>query len=334
MAYKTFLGIPGFGDLIRELAGRFPDTALAHPTGVLCRGGDLSLPTLLAAYSRGIFPWFDENSPILWWSPDPRCVILPEEYHLPRRSRRTLRQKNFAITLDQAFEQVITSCGRRAQTWITPDIVESFLVLHATGFAHSVEAWLDDRLVGGLYGLALGRAFFGESMFHTESEASRACLAALIALMKERGMTLLDCQQETPHIMAQGGRLLPRQDFEQRLARALAAPEQELQGRQEQQEGQGTPKAQAAQDAGETVHYRGRPQDLPGAGGTASRAHDSAGWQDAAERSEARTAGRVPNILACEYADLPGQRKSLWPFLPWRTSYVFREGSWKPVNGV
>ncbi|HIV99609.1 MAG TPA: leucyl/phenylalanyl-tRNA--protein transferase [Candidatus Desulfovibrio intestinipullorum] len=331
MAYKTFLGIPGFGDLIRELAGRFPDTALAHPTGVLCRGGDLSLPTLLAAYSRGIFPWFDENSPILWWSPDPRCVILPEEYHLPRRSRRTLRQKNFAITLDQAFEQVITSCGRRAQTWITPDIVESFLVLHATGFAHSVEAWLDDRLVGGLYGLALGRAFFGESMFHTESEASRACLAALIALMKERGMTLLDCQQETPHIMAQGGRLLPRQDFEQRLARALAAPEQEQQGTPKAQDAQDT---QDTQDAEKSVHYRARPQDLPGAGGTASRAHDSAGWQDAAERSEARTAGRVPNILACEYADLPGQRKSLWPFLPWRTSYVFREGSWKPVNGV
>ena len=227
MAYKTFLGIPGFGDLIRELAGRFPDTALAHPTGVLCRGGDLSLPTLLAAYSRGIFPWFDENSPILWWSPDPRCVILPEEYHLPRRSRRTLRQKNFAITLDQAFEQVITSCGRRAQTWITPDIVESFLVLHATGFAHSVEAWLDDRLVGGLYGLALGRAFFGESMFHLCPEASRAALAGLVAFLRERDFLLLDCQQATPHMLAMGAREIPRKEFLALLRQAVPVPDPE-----------------------------------------------------------------------------------------------------------
>ncbi len=320
MAYKTFLGIPGFGDLIRELAGRFPDTSLAHPEGVLCRGGDLSLPTLLAAYSRGIFPWFDKDSPILWWSPDPRCVILPEEYHLPRRSRRSLRHKHFAITLDQAFEQVISSCGKRAQTWITPDIVESFLVLHATGFAHSVEAWLDDRLVGGLYGLALGRAFFGESMFHTESEASRACLAALVALMKERGMTLLDCQQETPHIMAQGGRLLPRREFERRLAQALAAPEL---GTQE------VPQTQGAQETGERLLYRAHPQDLSGAGGTDLLAHGSTNLQGTDEEGDKACA--PDNALAREYADLPEQRKSLWPYLPWRTSYVHKEGGWKPV---
>ncbi|MDO5536599.1 MAG: leucyl/phenylalanyl-tRNA--protein transferase [Desulfovibrionaceae bacterium] len=208
-------------DYIRALADRFPDTSLADRWGLLCHGGDLSMSMLLAAYSRGIFPWFNPDDPLLWWTPDPRCVILPEEYHMPRRSARALRALPLRITMDRAFSQVLNGCSNREKTWLSQDMKDAYLALHRAGFAHSVEAWLDGELVGGLYGLALGRAFYGESMFHTVSEASRACLAALCALLVLRGVTLLDCQQETAHIMAQGGSLLPRDLFERELESAL-----------------------------------------------------------------------------------------------------------------
>lgn len=214
-------GVPGMGDVLRALAARFPDTGEADPVGVVCQGGNLSLPLLLAAYSRGIFPWFNEGEPILWWSPDPRCVIVPEEYHCPKRALRAMKKAAFRVTCDTAFDRVIQACGMRKETWLGPSMKAAYLELHEAGFAHSVEAWQGNTLVGGLYGLALGRAFFGESMFHTVSEASRVSLRALIALMQKRGMTLLDCQQESAHIMAQGGRLLARRDFEARLQEAL-----------------------------------------------------------------------------------------------------------------
>lgn len=261
-----YLSIPGIADLIRQLAGRFPDTRQAVEPGIVCQGGALSLPWLLAAYSRGIFPWFNEGDPILWWSPDPRCVILPEDYHCPKRSLRAIRRANFTITCDRAFALVIQACSMRKHTWLTAAMKQAVFSLHQTGFAHSVEAWQDGHLAGGLYGLSLGRAFFGESMFHTVSEASRACLRALVDLMRLRGMTLLDCQQETAHIMAQGAHLLAREDFEARLTDALAA-----------------------------------------------RA-DSA------------------DALTREYTEDWASHCALWPFLPWRSSYVFEEGCWHETD--
>ena len=211
---------------IRSLQSLFPDTAFAMRDGLLCAGGELSMDLLLAAYGLGVFPWYNEGEPVLWWSPAPRCVLPLDAYHLPRRAARAIRRAGFALTLDRAFPAVISLCARlRAAhegTWITRAVERSFNELHQAGFAHSVEAWRSGRLVGGLYGVAIGRAFFGESMFHLESEASRACLAALVDLLRLRGATLLDCQQETPHIMAQGGVTIPRRAFQEALARAQA----------------------------------------------------------------------------------------------------------------
>lgn len=212
--------------MFAALAAQFPPPGAARADGLLCAGGDLRPERLLAAYSRGIFPWYEEGLPILWWSPDPRCVLQPESFHLPSRSARALRRRPFELTLDAAFSQVIRACaGPRATgsgTWLTPEMIAAYERLHALGYAHSVEAWQDGSLAGGLYGVALGRAFFGESMFHRVSEASRAALAGLVALLRLRGAELLDCQQQTPHIMRMGGVMLPRASFLERLARALA----------------------------------------------------------------------------------------------------------------
>lgn len=215
--------------LISAYASMFLSIETGQKNGLLCRGGDLHPARLLAAYSLGIFPWYDETLPILWWSPDPRCVILPNKFSLPARSARAIRRKPFLLTLDTAFSQVIRACAmpRRNSldanaTWITAEMIRAYEILHDLGYAHSVEAWMDDKLVGGLYGIALGKAFFGESMFCTVSEASRAALAGLIKLLRQRGSTLLDCQQETPHIMRMGGSLISRRDFLQRLQEAMA----------------------------------------------------------------------------------------------------------------
>lgn len=212
--------------LIRRLQALFPGSAFATPEGLLCAGGELSVPLLLAAYGLGIFPWYNEGDPVLWWNPPVRCVMLPGGYHLPRRAARAIRHAGFVLTLDRAFPRVIAACGNlrrdREGTWITPEVERAYNELHEAGFAHSVEAWQQGRLVGGLYGVALGRAFFGESMFHLADEASRACLAGLVDLLRMRGVTLLDCQQETPHVMAQGAVLLPRRVFSRRLQEALA----------------------------------------------------------------------------------------------------------------
>lgn len=209
----------------------FPDPGDADPEGLLAVGGDLSAERLLTAYSRGIFPWYGEGEPILWWSPDPRCVILPEHFRVPRTARRELRASPFTITVDQAFEAVIAGCAgvprpRRngetsTETWIVEAMRAAYVRLHALGFAHSVEAWDSQGLAGGLYGVRLGRVFFGESMFHIRPNASKIALAVFLSRLWEQGCELVDCQMETPHILRYGARNLPRADFLRRLAHAL-----------------------------------------------------------------------------------------------------------------
>jgi leucyl/phenylalanyl-tRNA--protein transferase len=210
---------------VAALAAQFPPLEAARADGLLCMGGDLQPERLLAAYSRGIFPWYEEGLPVLWWSPDPRCVLPLGDFRLPRRSARALRRSPFALTLDRAFGRVIRACAAprpgASGTWIIPAMIAAYERLHALGYAHSIEAWRDGELAGGLYGVALGRAFFGESMFHRAAEASRAALAGLVELLRQRGALLLDCQQETPHIMRMGGVLLPRAFFVARLREAL-----------------------------------------------------------------------------------------------------------------
>lgn len=220
----------------QRLAAAFPEPLRAPADAPLAAGGDLAPQRLLAAYSRGIFPWYEAGLPILWWSPDPRCVLPPERFCLPRRSVRALRGRPFRLTVDAAFGEVIRACaaprgsahghgghdGHGAGTWITPQMLAAYERLHALGYAHSVEAWRDGRLAGGLYGVGLGRAFFGESMFHREAEASRAALAGLVSLLRLRGAALLDCQQATPHMERMGACLMRRKDFLAALSAALA----------------------------------------------------------------------------------------------------------------
>ena len=214
--------------VLSSLAAIFPPPHAANGDGLLCAGGDLDPGRLLAAYSRGIFPWYGEGLPLLWWSPDPRCVLPLDAFRLSRRSARALRQHPFELTLDAAFGRIIRACAapRAASddTWIVRDMIAAYERLHELGYAHSVEAWRDGELAGGLYGVALGRAFFGESMFHHVSEASRAALAGLVTLLRQRDALLLDCQQPTPHIMRMGGKLLSREAFLDELGKALADP--------------------------------------------------------------------------------------------------------------
>lgn len=208
---------------IAELAALFPPHGQAQPDGLLCAGGDLQPERLLAAYSLGIFPWYSEDEPILWWTPNPRCVMPLEDFHLPRRSARFLRNHPFELTFNAAFGLVIRDCARLRHdgTWITNDMIYAYEALHAMGYAHSVEAWQGSRLVGGLYGVGFGRAFFGESMFHTVGEASRAALFGLVKLLRQLGVILLDCQQETAHMTRMGAIMLPREAFLDRLREAI-----------------------------------------------------------------------------------------------------------------
>lgn len=209
----------------------FPDPgqALDDPNGLLALGGDLSPPRLLAAYRRGIFPWYEDGQPIMWWSPDPRAVLLPGELHISRSLRRRLRSGRFMVSTDREFAGVISACAglRAAQgTWITTDMRSAYMQLHHLGHAHSVETWLGERLVGGVYGLAIGRAFFGESMFSIETDASKVALAALMHQLAERGFGLLDCQLETPHLHSLGSRVMARRDFIRTISALTALPEQ------------------------------------------------------------------------------------------------------------
>ena len=212
-------------ELVSRYAALFPPLEISRADGLLCAGGDLHPARLLAAYSLGIFPWYSSGMPILWWSPNPRCTMPLDAFRLPARSARALRNKPFHLTLDAAFGRVIRACAEPREpgggTWISPAILAAYEHLYELGFVHSVEAWRDGELVGGLYGVALGRAFFGESMFCRVAEASRAALAGLVTLLRQRGACLLDCQQETPHMLRMGARLVQREDFLRQLRAAL-----------------------------------------------------------------------------------------------------------------
>ena len=206
---------------------RFPPVELASPEGLLAVGGDLRAERLLEAYRHGIFPWYNPGQPILWWSPDPRAVLFPEKLHVSRSLRKTLRRKKFDVTLDTAFREVIRKCaqprpGRAGGgTWITPEMIEAYEVLHARGYAHSVEARREGRLVGGLYGVALGNAFFGESMFSNETDASKVAFVHLVKQLERWHYALIDCQISSAHLFSLGAEEIRRRDFMARLEQAL-----------------------------------------------------------------------------------------------------------------
>lgn len=197
----------------------FPDVAAAliEPDGLLAAGGDLSEARLLYAYRHGIFPWYDSGQPILWWSPDPRCVLLPERLHVSRRLRRSLRNREFLVSFNNAFADVIAACAEHRDgqpgTWITGEMQDAYCALHQCGWAHSVEVWRDDQLIGGLYGLAIGRAFFGESMFSRAADASKAAMLVLCGELRSARFEILDCQVDSPHLRTLGAELMDRNAF-------------------------------------------------------------------------------------------------------------------------
>jgi len=195
---------------------------------LLAAGGDLSVARLVEAYGNGIFPWFNEDQPILWWSPDPRMVLFPAELKVSRSLARTLRNSRFEVRADTAFREVIQSCRmpRRdhAGTWITAPMVEAYCELHRSGIAHSIETWRDAELVGGLYGIALGRAFFGESMFMRASDASKVALVTLVRQLERWGFEMVDCQMNTAHLATFGAREIPRVEFTRRLRELIHYP--------------------------------------------------------------------------------------------------------------
>jgi len=197
----------------------FPDveTALHEPNGLLAVGGDLSAPRLLSAYKNGIFPWFSHDQPILWWSPDPRMVLFPEHFHLSRRLKKTIRQNKFQLTFDTSFEQVMRACAQprptQPETWITPSMLRAYAELHQQGFAHSFESWNNGKLVGGLYGIAIGKVFFGESMFSFETDASKVAFANAVTLLTDWGYELIDCQVASEHLATFGASDIDRGTF-------------------------------------------------------------------------------------------------------------------------
>lgn len=196
----------------------FPDPEEADPDGLLAVGGDLSPQRLLNAYSDGIFPWYAEGSPILWWSTSPRLILVPEEFHLPRSLRRVLNKGTFTFSMDTQFEKVIRRCAccprpDQEGTWIVEDMVEAYILLHKLGYAHSVEAWRDGELAGGLYGVSLGSVFFGESMFYRVPNSSKAAFAVCVDQLRKWNFSLIDCQQTTSHLLRFGAREVQRYRF-------------------------------------------------------------------------------------------------------------------------
>ncbi|UCE88412.1 MAG: leucyl/phenylalanyl-tRNA--protein transferase [Pseudomonadota bacterium] len=197
----------------------FPEvsSALRDPDGLLAAGGDLSPERLLAAYRRGIFPWYSEGQPILWWSPDPRAVMFPENLRVSRSLRKTVRQRRFRVTFDTAFAQVVAACAgprdSESGTWITAEMQAAYQRLHTRGKAHSVECWQGENLVGGLYGVALGRVFFGESMFSAVSDASKVAFVYLVRHLEAWGVPVIDCQVHTGHLASLGAQSIPRARF-------------------------------------------------------------------------------------------------------------------------
>lgn len=197
----------------------FPHANLANEDGILAVGGDLSAERLIEAYQKGIFPWFNPEDPIIWWSPNPRFVLFPDEIKIAKSMRPYFNQNKFQISCDTSFEQVITACSKMARqgqqggTWITDTMIEAYVNLHKLGYAHSVEVWQEENLVGGLYGISLGKIFFGESMFSDISNASKFGFISLVKKLTEKGYNLIDCQQETNHLASLGARAIPRRQF-------------------------------------------------------------------------------------------------------------------------
>jgi leucyl/phenylalanyl-tRNA--protein transferase len=205
------------------------DQAMDEPEGLLAAGGDLSPERLLAAYRRGIFPWYSAGQPVLWWSPNPREVLEPGEFKCSRSLAKTLRNRGFDLSFDRAFAEVVTSCAARREdstgTWITAEMHAAYCRLHERGHAHSVEVRLDGALVGGLYGVLMGRVFFGESMFSRERDASKVALAYLVERALVAGLQLIDCQLATPHLRSLGSKPLTRAEFSTRVAAATQGPD-------------------------------------------------------------------------------------------------------------
>lgn len=200
----------------------FPPTHLAESNGLLAIGGDLSPARVLSAYTHGIFPWNNPDEPLLWWAPPQRCILIPRRIHLSRSLKKALRRKTYRITFDADFSQCIHHCahaqGRSDQTWISHEMQEAYSTLHAQGYAHSVECWDKDEMVGGLYGITLGSCFCGESMFHRRTDASKIAFAALAAHLIQLDYTMIDCQMPTPHLLSLGAQEISRRSFEQMLA--------------------------------------------------------------------------------------------------------------------
>lgn len=205
------------------------EAALAQPNGLLAAGGDLTPQRLIEAYRRGIFPWFNDGEPILWWSPDPRMVLLPGELRISRSLHKALNKGNYEIRVDSAFSQVMQACAapRKGQsgTWIHPEMISAYAALHEIGLAHSVETWVDGELVGGLYGVSQGKMFFGESMFSHIPDASKIAFVHLVRQLQRWNFGMIDCQMKTAHLASFGAREIPRTEFSQRLRELINYPE-------------------------------------------------------------------------------------------------------------
>ena len=203
-------------------------SALKHPNGLLAAGGDLSAARLLDGYRRGIFPWFSGGDPILWWSPDPRMVLVPGELKISRSLAKTLRNRSYEVRFDSAFDDTMAGCAapRKGEsgTWITEEMREAYRRLHDLGYAHSAETWMEGKLSGGLYGVAIGQVYFGESMFSREPDASKIALAALVSHLKSENFRLIDCQMRTPHLESLGAREIPRRRFSRLLEELIHYP--------------------------------------------------------------------------------------------------------------
>ena len=205
------------------------ERAMREPNGLLCAGADLSLERLLDAYRRGIFPWYSGGEPILWWSPDPRMVLFCDELKVSRSLAKSLRNKGYRVRTDTAFRRVLEGCSgpRRGDggTWLSEDMRKAYFALHRAGHAHCFETWRDGELVGGLYGVAIGRMFYGESMFSRATDASKVALVALVETLRARGFPLIDCQMRTPLLASLGAREIPRRAFLRRVAALVNSPE-------------------------------------------------------------------------------------------------------------
>ena len=205
------------------------ERALKNPNGLLAAGADLSVARLLEAYGRGVFPWYSHGQPLLWWSPDPRMVLFCEELKVPRSLAKSIRNKGYEVRIDTAFPEVLKGCAapRKDQpgTWLGPDMRVAYARLHQEGYAHSFETWSEGELVGGLYGVALGRMFYGESMFSRATDASKVALVELVSFLKTRGYPLIDCQMHTPLLESLGAREIPRREFLRALASLVNYPE-------------------------------------------------------------------------------------------------------------